>query len=69
MCSACANERGAEPIGYRPGAMHLAAPMLTPEPAAAQPVKKTMASKVLSAIALEQVTGRKPDPSRFNDAN
>lgn len=31
--------------------------------------KKTMASKVLSAIALERVTGRKPDPSRLNELN
>ena len=29
------------------------------------PSKKTMASKVLGAIALERVTGRKPDPSRL----
>jgi hypothetical protein len=33
------------------------------------PSKKTMASKVLSAIALERVTGRKPDPSRLNELN
>jgi hypothetical protein len=33
------------------------------------PAKKTMASKVLSAIALERVTGRKPDPSRLNELN
>jgi hypothetical protein len=31
------------------------------------PRKKTMASKVLSAIALERVTGRKPDPARLNE--
>ena len=33
------------------------------------PGKKTIAAKVLSAIALERVTGLKPDPSRFNDLN
>jgi hypothetical protein len=33
------------------------------------PSKKTLASKVLSAIALERVTGRKPDPSRLNQLN
>lgn len=33
------------------------------------PGKKTMASKVLSAIALERVTGRKPDPSRLTELN
>ncbi len=42
-------------------------------PAQAEPVrdpsKKTLASKVLSAIALERVTGRKPDPGRLIDLN
>ena len=33
------------------------------------PSKKTMASKVLSAIALERVTGRKPDPARLSELN
>ena len=33
------------------------------------PGKKTLASKVLTAIALERVTGRKPDPSRLNELN
>ena len=33
------------------------------------PSKKTMASKVLSAIALERGTGRKPDPARLNELN
>jgi len=33
------------------------------------PAKKTMASKVLTALALERVTGRKPDPARFNELN
>jgi hypothetical protein len=30
-----------------------------------QAAKKTLAAKVLAAIALERVTGRKPDPARF----
>lgn len=33
------------------------------------PAKKTLASKVLSAIALERVTGRKPDPARLTQLN
>ena len=33
------------------------------------PSKKTLASKVLGAIALERVTGRKPDPSRLTRLN
>lgn len=28
---------------------------------------KTLAGKVLAAIALERVTGRKPDPMRFSE--
>ena len=31
--------------------------------------RKTLASKVLAAIALERVTGRKPDPGRLAEAN
>lgn len=30
-------------------------------------VRQTLGGKVLSAIALERVTGRKPDPRRFNE--
>lgn len=45
------------------GAMHLAGPVS--EAAAAEPSHKTLASKVMSAIALEKVTGRKPDPARL----
>jgi hypothetical protein len=46
----------------------LASPAQASEPER-DPSKKTLASKVLSAIALERVTGRKPDPSRFNELN
>ncbi|RTL71773.1 MAG: hypothetical protein EKK41_08390 [Hyphomicrobiales bacterium] len=31
------------------------------------PAQKSVASKVLSAIALERVTGAKPDPTRLGD--
>ena len=31
--------------------------------------QKTLASKMLTAIALERVTGRKPDPSRLAELN
>jgi hypothetical protein len=33
---------------------------------APDPCKQTLASKVLGTIALERVTGRKPDPARLN---
>ena len=31
------------------------------------PTRKTLASKMLTAIALERVTGRKPDPARLSE--
>lgn len=35
--------------------------------AEADPSQKTIGSKVLGAMALERVTGAKPDPTRLND--
>jgi len=60
LLAGCANS---EPIssGLAPPAQ-AAAPM-------SDPGKKTLASKVLSAIALERVTGRKPDPARLVGLN
>jgi hypothetical protein len=46
----------------------LASPAQAAEPIR-DPTKKTLASKVLSAIALEHVTGRKPDPARLIEPN
>ena len=38
----------------------------SPAPAAADPsYRKTMSDRVLTAIALERVTGMKPDPARL----
>lgn len=37
------------------------------EPGGGEAPRKTIASKVLAAIALERVTGRKPDPARFTE--
>jgi hypothetical protein len=45
-----------------------AAPAQAAEPQR-DPSKQTLASKVLSAIALERVTGRKPDPARLTQLN
>lgn len=65
--SGCAQERGTAVFGYQAA--------LPPEVAEvdaemeAQLHKKTLASKVLAAIALERVTGRKPDPSRLTELN
>jgi len=53
----------------------IAAPQPAPSVSESAPVpvaagmKQTLGGKVLSAIALERVTGRKPDPSRFRELN
>ncbi len=59
-CAACANDGS---FGSQAGRMHLIGPAAAAEPADAG--HKTLASKVMSAIALEKVTGRKPDPERL----
>jgi len=60
LLSGCANNQPLS-TGFAP-------PAQAAEPER-DPSKKTMASKVLSAIALERVTGRKPDPARLNELN
>ena len=60
LLAGCANSQ--------PLAVGFAAPAQAAEPER-DPSKKTLASKVLSAIALERVTGRKPDPARFTELN
>lgn len=63
----CAQERGTAVFGYQAMGSPSAA---EPDPAMeAQLRKRTLASKVLAAIALERVTGRKPDPSRLTELN
>jgi hypothetical protein len=37
-----------------------------PSPETPDAAKKTFSDRVLAAIALERVTGRKPDPARLN---
>ena len=75
VCAACAND---------PGPMRLGAPAHAAQapsiyvrggsvagsgvPEAALP-SKTVSDKILTAIALERVTGRKPDPGRLNELN
>ena len=60
LLAGCANSQ--------PFSTGLAAQAAEPE-AERDPSQKTMASKVLSAIALERVTGRKPDPARLKELN
>lgn len=75
-CTACANERAPQVMGYqalsqpaRPNTMQTAPITGGQQTAPAVLPKKNMADKVLTAIALERVTGRKPDPSRLVEVN
>ena len=61
LLAGCANNTPLS-TGFAPPAQAAAEPDRDPS-------KKTLASKVLSAIALERVTGRKPDPARLTELN
>jgi hypothetical protein len=65
-CGGCANERPETFFYYQAGS-HASSP--TPTAGAGikshHAAKKTMGAKVLTAIALERVTGRRPDPARL----
>jgi hypothetical protein len=72
--AACANQGPMQPMGLGfHGQINnaYAAPAPAGETARAKAalpdMKQTIGGKVLSAIALERVTGRKPDPRRFNE--
>ena len=67
-CSACAQERPASIFSMQPS--HLNGPADHEAGAvanlnASQAGKKSQSDKMLAAIALERVTGRKPDPARL----
>jgi hypothetical protein len=69
-CAGCANERSETSIYYQSGLLPSSpAPTTDADTEAAieshQAAKKTMGAKVLTAIALERVTGRRPDPARL----
>ncbi len=67
LASACANERAAAPFAFaNAAAMTTGSVDATERDAELRAAsKQTIAGKVLAAIALERVTGRKPDPSRM----
>ena len=54
-------------IGQRIGLTDVANAASITAPMAAALGKKTFSDRVLTAIALERVTGRKPDPRRLMD--
>jgi hypothetical protein len=69
-CAGCANEHPEASISYRAG-LHASSSVSTTEAdidmafEGHQTAKKSMGAKVLTAIALERVTGRRPDPARL----
>ena len=67
LLSACANEK-IEPLSQA-GHMNLVGAAYAAEATDETPAipRKTLASKVLSAIALEAVTGLKADPARLGE--
>lgn len=83
VCAACAKEGETHPmgLGYRgqfEGQIDSRHAQLGSLPANTTKVnrisvpnipkmRQTLGGKVLSAIALERITGRKPDPRRFNE--
>ncbi len=66
-CAACAQNDVSATNAFHTGRMNLVGPAAAGELMPATTPQKTLASKVLSAIALEKVTGLKPDPERFRD--
>jgi hypothetical protein len=73
-CAGCAGGSGPGLVAGYAAPNVQAAPAVKPWDATAgsqvemdQIGRKTLAAKVLAAIALERVTGRKPDPARFAD--
>lgn len=74
-CAACAKEGPMMPsmgLGFHgqiPSAVAATktAPELPAGISASGEIRQTLGGKMLSAIALERVTGRKPDPARFKE--
>jgi len=74
LCAACANDSpklmsytASLPLGAAPQGSDSAT--AAAEAATHGPGRKTIADRVLTAIALERVTGLKPDPSRLTEAH
>jgi hypothetical protein len=68
MCAACTNQSPLAELTAAVGPNSAQASVNSGAGTAAETrmaAKKTLAAKVLAAIALERVTGRKPDPSRL----
>lgn len=65
VLAGCANETPNVAGFATTSSIAVAAPAVASMPAPQPPPRKTMSDRVLTAIALERVTGLKPDPARF----
>jgi hypothetical protein len=71
----CANETAPTPFGLQSGLASTAKASMLGGPAVAavqeadlkRAAKQTLSAKMLAAIALQRVTGRTADPSRFSE--
>ena len=68
-CSACAQDRAATLYSYQKSYVTGGGVDIEGADTQARFSKKSMSDKMLTAIALERVTGRKPDPSRLMVTN
>ncbi len=68
-CSACANQQIGAPGNLQTAGLQAISSASAAEANAEAQLlaKKTMAGKVLTALALERVTGLKPDPARVSE--
>lgn len=66
---ACTGCSGDSRMGSGFAASTVTSALAAPAPAAGQMPPKTMSDKVLAAMALERVTGLKPDPARLIASN
>ena len=71
LLAGCANERAMAPsaLGASVQAAQLSGRQTVSQEEAdlKRAARQTVSAKMLAAIALERVTGRTPDPSRFNE--
>lgn len=68
VLAGCVNEQGHSPSGMQMLGAASAATVSNDQAADLKRAEKqTVSARMLAAIALQRVTGRTPDPSRFNE--
>jgi hypothetical protein len=67
LAAGCANDSPSLTGYANAGALTIAGPPIGEGGSSPQSYRKTMSDRILAAIALERVTGLKPDPARLGD--